>query len=159
MTSTVSNNIAVPNRSKGYSPMLHYWKSNVKANIRMMVILTILHFTATPLVLLSLIIGAYTSSYDTETFAETFLTIGIFTTLIAGFLGIFIAIGSFNCLHKRSVVDMKLSLPLTSAQRFVSDFLSGLFVYLVPFLCVQTISLILGGYGLKFMEGKTFHHT
>lgn len=163
MTSTVSGNMAVPKKSKGksksYSPVLHYWKNDVKSNIRMMIILTVLHLTATPPVLLSLIIGAYTSSYDVETYAQTFYSIGIFTTLIAGFLGIFIAINSFNCLHKRSVVDMKLSLPLTSTQRFVSDFLSGLFVYLVPFLAVQTISLLLGGYGLAFMEGKTFHKT
>ena len=159
MTSTVSNNMTVPKKSKGYSPLLHYWKSNVKANIRMMIILAVLHFAAAPLVLLALIIGAYAGSYDTETFAETFGMFGIVTTAAAGFLGIFIAIGSFNCLHKRSVVDMKLSLPLTSTQRFFSDFLSGLFVYLVPFLAVDIISLLLAWYGLTFMEGKTFHHT
>lgn len=159
MTSTVSNNMAVPAKTKKYSPALHYWKNGVKSHSRLMMILTILHLAAAPPVLLSLIICLYAGSYDTDTFAEIFSVIGGVTTALAGFLGIFIAIGSFNCLHKRSVVDMKLSLPLTSTQRFFADFLSGLFAYLVPFLAVDIISLLLAGYGLNFMEGKTFYHT
>ena len=158
MTSTVSSNMAVPAKTKKYSPVLHYWKNSVKSHMRIMVIITILHFVAAPLVLLSLIIGVYANSYDTDTFAETFAMFGIGTTALAGFLGIFIAINSFNCLHKRSVVDMKLSLPLTSAQRFFADFLSGLFAYIVPFIASDIISLLLAGYGLAFMEGKTFHY-
>ncbi|MCH5192698.1 MAG: hypothetical protein J1F11_01970 [Oscillospiraceae bacterium] len=159
MTSTVSDNMTMPKKSKSYSPVLHYWKSSVRSHSRMMVILAILHFTAAPLVLLSLIISMYAGSYDTDSLAEVLSTVGIVTTLLAGFLGIFIAINSFNCLHKRSVVDMKLSLPMTSTQRFFADFLSGLFAYLVPFLASDIVTLLLGWYGLTFMEGKTFHRT
>ncbi|MCH5193694.1 MAG: hypothetical protein J1F11_07010 [Oscillospiraceae bacterium] len=143
-------------KRKHFSPVLHYWKCGVKANMRMSMIMTFLHLAASPLVLLTLIIGVHTGFYDTGDLAGMFLGLGAVTTAIAAFLGMFIAIKSFDCLHKRSVVDMKFSLPLKSSQRFFADFLSGLFSYLAPFLITQLFSVLLAAYGLAFMEGKRF---
>ncbi|MDE6746409.1 MAG: hypothetical protein K2J72_07200, partial [Oscillospiraceae bacterium] len=53
----------------------------------------------------------------------------------------------------------KLSLPMTAKQRFFSNYLSGLFTYIAPFIGAQIVSLLLMGYGLIFMEGRTFYET
>lgn len=146
MTSKVSN--------KKFSPVLHNFECGVKTKIKMAIIIGILHLAAAPAVIISLIAGIY--SKDPTAMVESFAVIGVITTAIAGFMGIFIAIDSFSCLHNKSVVDMRLSLPLTSAQRFFSNFLSGFAVYVVPFLAAQVISLLGMAYGFIFMEGRTF---
>ena len=157
MTTRVSNNgEAAASAQKKYSPVLHNWKCNVRSSKKMQIILTILHMVAAPAALLAAIISIY-SNNDIDG-AEIYAVIGIITTCIAGFMGIFIAVDSFKCLYSRSVVDMRLSLPLTADQRFLSNFLSGLFTYLAPFLASQVFSLLLAGYGLLFMEGKTFYY-
>lgn len=146
MTSKVSN--------KKFSPVLHNFECGVKTKIKMAIIIGILHLAAAPAVIISLIAGIY--SKDPTAMVESFAVIGVITTAIAGFIGIFIAIDSFSCLHNKSVVDMKLSLPLTASQRFFSNFLSGFAVYVVPFLAAQVVSLLGMAYGFIFMEGRTF---
>lgn len=146
MTSKVSN--------KKISPVLHNFECGVKTKIKMAIIIGILHLAAAPAVIISLIAGIY--SKEPTSMVESFAVIGVITTAIAGFMGIFIAIDSFSCLHNKSVVDMRLSLPLTSAQRFFSNFLSGFAVYIVPFLAAQVVSLLGMAYGFIFMEGRTF---
>lgn len=146
MTSKVSN--------KKISPVLHNFECGVKTKIKMAIIIGILHLAAAPAVIISLIAGIY--SKDPTAMVESFAVIGVITTAVAGFMGIFIAIDSFSCLHNKSVVDMRLSLPLTASQRFFSNFLSGFSVYVVPFLAAQVISLLGMAYGFIFMEGRTF---
>ena len=146
MTSTVSN--------KKISPFMHNMLCGIKSKRKLIIIISILHFVAAPLTIISLIISIY-CKVPGDAISE-FLGEGVVTTAIAGFIGIFIAIDSFSCLHKRSVVDMRLSLPLTANQRFFSNFLSGLAVYMGPFLAAQVISLLGMAYGFMFMEGRTF---
>ncbi|MCM1329840.1 MAG: hypothetical protein NC253_10415 [Ruminococcus sp.] len=146
MTSKVSN--------KRKSPVLHNFECGVKSNIRMAVIIFILHMVAAPAVIFAAIVTLY-SKGDVDGIIP-FAVIGVATTAVAGFMGVLIAIDSFSCLHNKSVVDMRFSLPLTADQRFVSNFLSGLAVYIVPFLAAQVFSLIGMGYGLAFMDGRTF---
>ena len=141
--------------NKKISPMLHSWKWNVRANKKMMIILTVLHMLASPAVFFAVIAEILAGNGIED--PDIYIVIGTITTLAAGFMGIVIGVNSFNCLHKKSVVDMKLSLPMNSDQRFVSDFLSGLFVYLAPFLAAQVIALLLAGFGLIFLEGKTLY--
>lgn len=146
MTSKVSN--------KMVSPVLHNFECGVKTKIKMAIIIGILHMAAAPAVVIALIAGIY--SKDPTAMVEIFAVIGVITTAVAGFMGIFIAIDSFSCLHNKSVVDMKLSLPLTASQRFFSNFLSGLAAYIGPFLAAQVVSLLGIAYGFIFMEGRTF---
>ncbi len=153
MTATVSTN---PSKNvKKISPPLHNWKENVRGSKKLAIILTVLHMIAAPAAMLALIITIYSGGayYDIEGIE----IIAIIATALAGFLGIFPAVSSFSCLHDKTVVDMKLSLPMTAAQRFVSNFLSGLFTYIVPFLTAQVFSLLFALYGRLFMEGRTFY--
>ena len=152
MTATVSTNN--PKNEKRVSPALHNWRQNIAGDKKLFIILSILHLIAAPAVILAMIISIY--SGNTIDGAEPYFVIGCITTALAGFLGIFPAVDSFSCLHNKSVVDMKLSLPMTSSQRFFSNYLSGLFTYLAPFLGAQVLSLLFMCYGLIFMEGRTF---
>lgn len=158
MTATVSTNSNNPKSEKRVSPALHNWRQNIAGDKKLFIILSILHIFAAPAVILAMIIFIYSGS-GVSGDADVYLVIGGITTALAGFLGIFPAVDSFSCLHKRSVVDMKLSLPMTAKQRFFSNYLSGLFTYIVPFLGAQAVSLLLMGYGFIFMEGRTFYET
>ncbi len=156
MTATVSTNEKAVRK---VNPALHNWKSNIKDSRKFSVILLILHLVAVPAVLIAIMACMYTNKgYDDGT-VEMYASIAVCTTALAAFLGIFTATSSFTCLHEKSVVDMKLALPMNNTQRFFSNFLSGLFTYLAPFYTAQAISLLLCGYGLLFMEGKTFCET
>ena len=146
MTSKVSN--------KKISPVMHNFMCGVKTKTKMAIIIGILHLAAAPAVVISLIAGIY--SKNSTQLTSAFAVIGVITTAIAGFMGIFLAIDSFSCLHNKSVVDMRMSLPLTATQRFLSNFLSGFAVYIVPFLAAQVVSLLGIAYGFIFMEGRTF---
>lgn len=154
MTATASTK--TENTKKRVSPAFHNWRSNIKKNNKMTIIIAILHLVAAPAILVSVIASIY-SGKGYDAYWEPYLIIGILTTCLAALMGILAATESFTCLHDKSVVDMKLSLPMTASQRFVSNYLSGLFTYLVPFLGAQVISLLLCGYGCLFMDGKTFY--
>ncbi|MDE5577921.1 MAG: hypothetical protein K2J11_11105 [Oscillospiraceae bacterium] len=158
MTATVSTNSNNSKSEKRVSPALHNWKQNIAGDKKLFIILSILHLIAAPAVILAIIIFVY-SGEGMYSDTDMYVTIGACTTALAGFLGIFPAVDSFSCLHKRSVVDMKLSLPMTAKQRFFSNYLSGLFTYIAPFIGAQIVSLLLMGYGLIFMEGRTFYDT
>lgn len=146
MTSKVSN--------KKFSPVLHNFECGVKSKTKLAIIIGILHLAAAPAVIIAMIAEIYSKRIcDYE---DAFAVICVVTTALAGFLGIFLAIDSFSCLHTRSVVDMKMSLPLTAKQRFFSNYLSGLVMYIGPFLAAQVISMLCMAYGFIFMEGRTF---
>jgi len=130
----------------------------LKANRKTSIIILILHLISGPLLLINAIIytiadqkafekgkminGIFT--YDTPTSSsDIYSIITIFATPIAGLCGIFIAINIFNYLYKKSMVDMHLSLPLTTKQRFFSDFFAGLISYIAPFLVSTIFTTIL----------------
>ncbi len=154
MTATASTNTNENKSEKRLSPALHNWRQNVLGDKKLFIIVAILHLIAAPAVILAMIISVYTGQKEIDAYA----VIGTLTTGLAGFLGIFPAVDSFSCLHNKSVVDMRLSLPLNAKQRFFSNYFSGLFTYVAPFLGAQVVSLLLTGYGLIFMEGRTFYH-
>ena len=162
MTTTASSNLSENNtantKQRKYSPVFHNWKCNVKSSKKMLIMLTILHLLAAPAVLLSAMIGTISGDrYGGN--AEMYFVIGCFTTAAAGFMGIIIAVDSFKCLYSRSVVDMRFSLPLTTNQRFFSNFMSGLSVYMGPFFAAQVIALLMDGFAMLFLEGHEFYYT
>lgn len=126
------------------------WKQKTWSNRRIMIVLFVLHMLAAPANLLNVLI--YTGlekrynqgliAYCPD-FNEFYPVIGIFTTGLAVAAGILVAIVVFQYLYKKSKVDMYYSLPLTTNQRFFSDFLAGISVYLLPFLAAQVFSIIL----------------
>ena len=50
-----------------------------------------------------------------------------------------------------------MGLPMGTPQRFVSDFVSGLFIYIVPFIAAQIFTWILLLIGHLGFDGKTFY--
>jgi len=137
------------------NPALHNWKSNIRESRKFSIILLILHLVAVPALALAGIISIYSKQGGDN--IEAYAAITVCTTALAAFLGIFAAVDSFKCLHDKSVVDMKLALPMSNTQRFFSNFLSGLFTYLAPFFTAQVLSVLLCGYGCLFMDGRTFY--
>lgn len=83
------------------------------------------------------------SSFDFPSFNYLYIFIPILATAIAVMLILFIAFNSFNYLYKKSSVDMFMSLPLTTRQRFFSDFLAGAVSFIGPFLTSGLITMIL----------------
>lgn len=126
------------------------WRQKTWSNRKIIIILFFLHMLAAPANLLNILIYlGFEKKYklgqivDCPAFNEFYPVIGVFTTGLAVLAGILIAIVVFQYLYKKSKVDMYYSLPLTTNQRFFSDFLSGITIYLLPFLAAQVFSVIL----------------
>ena len=149
MTSTVSNN------NTKINPLVHNWKCGVRSKMKIATLLFALHLAAAPMVVIAFIINIYDRSERFD-LVSAFIGIGVAATCLAGVIGIFIAIDSFNCLNTKHLVDMKLSLPMTAKGRFLSNFLAGFTAYIVPFLAAQVISVLGMLYGVIFMDGRTF---
>jgi len=124
------------------------FKYKVKSSLRVMVVLLVLHICAAPLNLFNIIIFLSKSKkYGSASYNQLYFAIGIISTCIAVGAGLIIALNVFNYLYKKSLVDMTLSLPITTRQRFFSDFLAGAFIYLAPYIVSCVISLILNAIG------------
>lgn len=134
--------------------MLHNGRMNIKQNKKLFIILLILHMAALPLVLGMLLMNILTTGTDD---VDSYIIIAVLTTGGAAAAGIICALSTMNYLYKKSLVDMHFSLPMTTSQRFVSDFLSGLFIYIVPYIISEIISFILLGLGHILCDGKTFY--
>ncbi|MDO4863598.1 MAG: hypothetical protein Q4A05_05450 [Ruminococcus sp.] len=85
-----------------------------------------------------------------------FIFIGVATIVISILLGFVIALFQFNYLYRKSLVDMNYSLPLSSTQRFFSDYLSGLAIYLVPVAIAVVLSFVILTVGNVFIDIENF---
>ncbi|HNX64994.1 MAG TPA: hypothetical protein PKI60_07415, partial [Oscillospiraceae bacterium] len=138
----------------------------IKSNIRISVVALILNLISAPVILINMIIylkaqEKYNAAYMLYTQGllaenalppypnspEIYIAVGVFATAAAVLIGIVIAMGNFSYLYKKSNVDMVMSLPLTTRQRFTSDFLSGAISYLAPFLMSGIVSMIISFIG------------
>lgn len=152
MTQVSSNNTTVKN-SFFTKAMLHNGIQNVKENMRLFIVILVLHMIAVPLLVTAMMFKIITTGYYDS---EMYLVIGVMATGVATAAGMVCALSVFSYLYKKTDVDMHLSLPMTTLQRFVSDYLSGLFVYIVPFLISQVMSGILILAGHIFLDGRQF---
>ncbi len=134
--------------------MLHNGRQNIIANFKLMVVIFILHIMAAPM----LITAAMIQINETGQLADldTYAVIAVFTTGLGAAAGLICALSVFSYLYKKTDVDMRMGLPMSTSQRFVSDFLSGLFIYIVPFAAAQIITWILMLIGHLGFDGKTF---
>lgn len=138
----------------------------IKSNIRISVVALILNLISAPVILINMIIylkaqEKYNAAYMLYTQGllaenalppypdspEIYIAVGVCATAAAVLIGIVIAMGNFSYLYKKSNVDMVMSLPLTTRQRFTSDFLSGAISYLAPFLMSGIVSMIISFIG------------
>lgn len=138
--------------------------TRLKANKKFMGIIFIMHMLAAPLFLLMSIItinklntanhlGQYT---DWDGSLAIYMVIAVITTGVAALCGIFVALGNFNYLYKKQNVDMVYALPITTDQRFFSDYLSGLTTYIAPFLASGIFTIILSFITQSVYENSSF---
>ena len=135
--------------------MLHNGRQNIIANFKLMVVIFILHIMAAPMLIISAMIQMFENgkAFDLDIYA----VIAVFTTGMGAAAGLICALSVFSYLYKKTDVDMRMGLPMSTSQRFVSDFLSGLFIYIVPFAAAQIITWILMLIGHLGFDGKTFY--
>lgn len=135
--------------------MLHNGRQNIIANFKLMVVIFILHIMAMPMLIISAMIQMFENgkAFDLDIYA----VIAVFTTGMGAAAGLICALSVFSYLYKKTDVDMRMGLPMSTSQRFVSDFLSGLFIYIVPFAAAQIITWILMLIGHLGFDGKTFY--
>lgn len=135
--------------------MLHNGRQNIIANFKLMVVIFILHIMAAPM----LITAAMIQINETGQLADLdiYAVIAVFTTGLGAAAGLICALSVFSYLYKKTDVDMRMGLPMSTPQRFVSDFLSGLFIYIVPFIAAQIFTWILLLIGHLGFDGKTFY--
>ncbi|MGN1107520.1 MAG: hypothetical protein ACI4RH_12790, partial [Huintestinicola sp.] len=138
--------------------MGHNFKFNVKDNFKLMIVIFVLHFAAAPLLLITSLAKILTTGRHGG-FDDGFIAAAVIGTGLAAASGMICALTVFKYLYNKSSVDMRLSLPMTTSQRFISDFLSGLFIYIVPYIAAEIISWILMLAGHLLCDGKTFTYT
>lgn len=138
--------------------MGHNFKYNVKDNFKLMIVIFVLHFAAAPLLLITSLAEILTTGRHGG-FDDGFMAAAVIGTGLAAASGMLCALTVFKYLYNKSAVDMRLSLPMTTSQRFISDFLSGLFIYIVPYIAAEIISWLLMLAGHLLCDGKTFTYT
>lgn len=115
----------------------------IKSNKKPLIVMSILFLFGVPLTITASMINVIVDDYSMSGFA----IIGVLCTAIALLCGFIIALNTFEYLYKKSKVDMIYSLPLNNRQRFLSDYLAGLFTYIVPYIVSIILSLIVHGLG------------
>lgn len=162
MTAQVSTNPAKPTNN---------FKTNyfikVKSYLKLMVVLLVLHLVSAPMNLINLIVFSgklekyhkaqlvNPNSFGYPEFNYLYPIIGVLATGLAVLMGVIIALGVYNYFYKKPNVDMVYALPLTTNQRFFSDFLAGATVYLLPYVISCVISLIIHGIGCMVQNTYT----
>lgn len=137
-----------------YAPSVHNGLWNVRSCAKIILIIAVLHLIAAPAVLISAMYNI-TNCISSRP-SESVIYIAAGATLFAGALGILIAFMNFGCLYNKNKADMYLSAPLSMKQRFLSDYLSGLASYIIPFIAAQIPTLILFAVGHFGFDGKEF---
>lgn len=152
MTEAVTANFRA---AKKPSAAVHYGRSLAKRNMKYAVLALFMNFIGLPLFLIHVISECVIAKGVSRTALENiysvfdapdngiYILIAVVGTFIAVMTGVSAAMGSFSHLYDKTAVDMEYSLPLTADKRFFAGYLSGLAVYLIPYIICQIISLIL----------------
>lgn len=130
------------------SPVLMRIRENLKAEKRLFLALLIMYMISLPL---NTIVNAICEKiresddpdYDKFIFTiELFFAISPVIIFVAVLEGIVVSMDIFKYLHKRTEVDKAFSLPLSGSQRFKADFISGLIIYMVPYIISLVIEIV-----------------
>lgn len=156
MTEAVTANAA---GAKKPSAAVHYGKMLAKRNMKYAVLAVFMNFLGLPLFLIHVIsecvIAKNTDVWELTQYDSVFdapddtiyIIIAFLGTCIVLVTGIYIAMGCFSHLFDKNMVDMEYSLPLTADERFFAGYLSGLCLYLTPYIICQALSVILTAAG------------
>lgn len=124
-----------------------HFKNTILENKKFLFIISVLHLIGYPVIAFTI---RYYSEHPDNT-DENYAIASCIALAIAILSGAIIAISIFNYLYKKSTVDMNLSLPLTTRQRFLSEYLAGLTIYIVPAIIgglIGTVILLTGKHEL-----------
>lgn len=133
-----------------------HFKNTILENKKFLFIVSVLHLIGYPVI-------AFTIRYYSEHLDNTDENYAIASCIalaIAILSGAIIAISIFNYLYKKSTVDMNLSLPLTTRQRFLSEYFAGLTIYIVPAIIgglIGTVILLTGKHELMEIVKYTIY--
>ena len=124
-----------------------HFKNTILENKKFLFIVSVLHLIGYPVIAFTI---RYYSEHPDNT-DESYAIASCIALAIAILSGAIIAISIFNYMYKKSTVDMNLSLPLTTRQRFLSEYFAGLTIYIVPAIIgglIGTVILLTGKHEL-----------
>ncbi len=133
-----------------------HFKNTILENKKFLFIVSVLHLIGYPVIAFTI---RYYSEHPDNT-DESYAIASCIALAIAILSGAIIAISIFNYLYKKSTVDMNLSLPLTTRQRFLSEYLAGLTIYIVPAIIgglIGTVILLTGKHELMEVVKYTIY--
>lgn len=135
-----------PLKSKSDTRFLKNFILSIKNSRKILVFISVLQLLGLPL-LGTIFLVAAANEGEIGVSGSAFLLISVFCLAAALLCGIFVAVSNFSYLYKKSQVDMIYSLPIKKKHKFLSDFISGLSVYIVPYIigCIIFNLIILGG--------------
>ena len=147
-TSTQKNKTGKPG-----SFMRRRFFNGISENRRMLIVNIVLEIIGLPLIVLVSIIEEYRNEQNIHYYnnLEIYIVIGFIALAISILMGMIVAMHHFRYLYTKSIVDMNYSLPLNTRERFTADYLSGLFVYLVPAIGAVILSSIIFAIGSPFL--------
>ena len=133
-----------------------HFKNTILENKKFLFIVSVLHLIGYPVIAFTI---RYYSEHPDST-DESYAIASCIALAIAILSGAIIAISIFNYLYKKSTVDMNLSLPLTTRQRFLSEYFAGLTIYIVPAIIgglIGTVILLTGKHELMEIVKYTIY--
>lgn len=133
-----------------------HFKNTILESKKFLFIVSVLHLIGYPVIAFTI---RYYSEHPDNT-DESYAIASCIALAIAILSGAIIAISIFNYLYKKSTVDMNLSLPLTTRQRFLSEYFAGLTIYIVPAIIgglIGTVILLTGKHELMEIVKYTIY--
>ena len=129
------------------SPLLHSFGLNLRDRLSAMLMSFVLYLLGAPTVIIVLMAdirrGFVAEDMPYIYNVVLFFMIGICCTGAAAVMGLVFTVGIYKGLYDKSTCDMQAALPMTVKEKFLSDYLSGLSVLLLPYIAAQSISVIL----------------
>lgn len=135
-------------------------RSTIRENKKLMIVTSILHLLGIPMGSIVILVQLWLDSlpYDDPYYTRYvdlsgYMVIACCCLAAALLVGIIVAVNVFQELWKKTRVDMIYSLPMTGSQRFVSHYLAGAVIYVLPYLIACVLGwliLITGGFVLDW---------
>ncbi len=145
--------------SRNINGFIANYKVKTFANTKMFIISSILNLLGAPLFVLSALLQVYydekerlanlmnPNSYHSYVDFEIYMVISVFAMMIFCVVVMVTTFNTYHYLYNKPMVDVVYSLPITTKQRFFSDYLAGLTTFMLPYVVSIIISLIINGIG------------
>lgn len=143
---------------KSRTPFLTNFRLNILKNKKFLAAISIMSLLGLPLI--SIVVSLLATEPVNNAPHMVLLFVGFFCIGISILCGIAIAVNTFSYLYKKSEVDMIHSLPIKRITKFLSDFLSGLAIYILPIFLsyvLSTIILLITGNTITNMHEIVFN--